>query len=168
MESFKENKYFINLIQKNDDIFAIKSALEGFIIHYRGNKKLCDAVIKYAMENSSFKWEEDDKRSSYRQFSNKKDEYYFEKERLVQNFTKERYEKVLILCREYLKIREEEIAEEKRESISNRNEKIKESRKVKETPKQSLRGKRKSSENKTTLCIFIAAIILFFLIKFFM
>lgn len=167
MESFKENKYFINLIQKNDDIFAIKSALEGFIIHYRGNKKLCDAVIKYAMENSSFKWEEDDKRSSYRQFSNKKEEYYFEKERLVQNFTKERYEKVLILCREYLKIREEETAE-KRESISNRNEKIKESRKVKETPKQSLRGKRKSSENKTTLCIFIAAIILFFLIKFFM
>ncbi len=167
MESFKENKYFINLIQKNDDIFAIKSALEGFIIHYRGNKKLCDAVIKYAMENSSFKWEEDDKRSSYRQFSNKKEEYYFEKERLVQNFTKERYEKVLILCREYLKIREEETAE-KRESISNRNEKIKESRKVKETPKQSLIGKRKSSENKTTLCIFIAAIILFFLIKFFM
>lgn len=146
MKNFKENKYFMDLIQKNNDILAIKSALENFIVEYKGNKELCDEVIRYTINNTDFRWEEDDKRSVNRQFSTRKEEYYFEKERLVQNFTKERYEKVLILYKEYLKTRES---------------------KQKKIEKKSEKKQNKVLENKIKLYTFVATAtsIVFFLYK---
>ncbi|MBM6876214.1 hypothetical protein [Fusobacterium mortiferum] len=108
---FKENKFFMEMIRKND-VFGIKSTLESFIVYYKADRELCDGVIEYAIKNSSFKWEEDDGLHYNGSFINKEKEYYFEKERLVQNFTKERYEKVLELYKEYNKIK---VVEEKKE-----------------------------------------------------
>ena len=110
---FKENKFFMEMIRKND-VFGIKSTLESFIVYYKADRELCDGVIEYAIKNSSFKWEEDDGLHYNGSFINKEKEYYFEKERLVQNFTKERYEKVLELYKEYNKIK---VVEEKEESL---------------------------------------------------
>lgn len=109
--NFKEDKFFIDTLKRND-VLEIKSLLEEFISYCKGDKKLCDEVIEYAIKNSSFDWEDDDGVEKSIKLKTKKEEYYFEKGRLVQNFTKERYEKVLELYKEYNKIR---LVEEKKE-----------------------------------------------------
>lgn len=98
--SFENNKLFMEAI-KNNDIFSIKSDLEGFIPEFKGNKNLCDEVVEFAIKNSSFDWEEDDGISINTSSMNIKDRYNYEKGRLVQNFTKQRYLKVLDLYNQY-------------------------------------------------------------------
>lgn len=98
--SFKNNKLFMEAIKVND-IFSIKSDLEGFIPEFKGNKILCDEVVEFAIKNSSFNWEEEDGLSVDTSNMNIRDKYNYEKGRLVQNFTKERYLKVLDLYNQY-------------------------------------------------------------------
>ncbi|MGL5592643.1 MAG: hypothetical protein ACRDDH_01700 [Cetobacterium sp.] len=98
--SFKDNKLFMEAIKKND-IFSIKSDLEGFIPEFKGNKILCDEVVDFAIKNSSFNWEKDDGISINTSNMSIKDRYNYEKGRLVQNFSQERYLRVLDLYNQY-------------------------------------------------------------------
>ncbi|WP_426709743.1 hypothetical protein [Cetobacterium sp. SF1] len=97
---FRSNELFMKAIKSNN-VLGIKSCLEGFIKKYQGNKMKCDEAIDFAIRNSSFNWEEDDKRYLGKPRETIEDQYYYETERLVQNFTKERYLKVLDLYRKY-------------------------------------------------------------------
>lgn len=98
--SFKDNKLFMEAIKKND-IFSIKSDLEGFIPEFKGNKILCDEVVDFAIKNSSFNWEKDDGVNINTSNMSIKDRYNYEKGRLVQNFSQERYLRVLDLYNQY-------------------------------------------------------------------
>lgn len=84
-----------NVNSKN--FFAVKSNLEGMIRLFKGERSKVDLAINYAIENNAFYWESDIGYSLKNNYSNAKEEYDDEKERLVQNFTKERYERVLKL-----------------------------------------------------------------------
>lgn len=109
---YRDAKVFMESIRKND-VFAIKSDLEGLIILFKGDKIKCDEAVEYAINNSSFNWEKDDGIFFGEGLVTAKEKYFYEKERLVQNFTKERYLKVLELYKEYdKKEKEKEILKE--------------------------------------------------------
>ncbi|MGL6168550.1 MAG: hypothetical protein ACRC0Y_09710 [Fusobacteriaceae bacterium] len=97
---YKSAKVFMESV-KNDDVFSIKSDLEGLIILFKGDKSKCDEAIEYAINNSSFDWEKDDGLFFSEESKTTIQKYCFEKGRLVQNFTKERYLKVLELYKHY-------------------------------------------------------------------
>lgn len=98
---FKNNKLFMDVI-KEDNIFAIKSDLEGYIEEYKGDKVKCDEIVEFAINNSSFDWENDDGIFLGNKKATISEEYFYEKGRLVQNFTKERYLKVIDLYNKYI------------------------------------------------------------------
>ncbi|MGL4865369.1 hypothetical protein [Cetobacterium sp.] len=111
---YRDAKIFMKSIEKND-VFAIKSDLEGLIVLFKGDKIKCDEAVEYAINNSSFNWEDDDKIFFGEGLVTAKERYSYEKERLVQNFTKERYLKVLELYKEYNQ-------EENKNNILNKTE----------------------------------------------
>lgn len=111
---YRDAKIFMKSIEKND-VFAIKSDLEGLIVLFKGDKIKCDEAVEYAINNSSFNWEDDDKIFFGEGLVTAKERYSYEKERLVQNFTKERYLKVLELYKEYNQ-------EENKNNILNQSE----------------------------------------------
>lgn len=98
--NYTDVKVFMESI-KNNDIFAIKSDLEGLIVLFKGDKVKCDEAVEYAINNSSFNWEEDDGIFFGENLNTVKEKYCYEKGRLVQNFTKERYLNVLELYKQY-------------------------------------------------------------------
>ncbi len=100
-QKIKENEIFMEKIKENN-VFKIKSYLENLIARSNGDKILCDEAIEYALKNSSFKWEIDDGKKLQTQFTTAREKYNYEKEKLVRNFTKERYENVLKLYKEYI------------------------------------------------------------------
>lgn len=120
--NYTDVKVFMESI-KNNDVFAIKSDLEGLIVLFKGDKVKCDEAVEYALKNSSFNWEEDDGIFFGEELNTVKDIYCYEKERLVQNFTKARYLKVLELYKEYDR---EETKKEQEMSKKTRTEKIEE------------------------------------------
>ena len=91
---FEESKAFMSSVEQGD-IFGIKSDLESLIAITKGNKAECLRAIEYARKNSDFDWEEDDGVFFGEGLIEDKDVYLYEKERLVQNFTKERFDKVI-------------------------------------------------------------------------
>lgn len=103
--NYKNDKSFLESVERND-VFAIKSDLEGLIPLFKGDKFRCDEAVEYAINNSSFNWENDDGLYFGEDAKTIKEKYSYEKERLVQNFTKERYLKVLELYKEYVKEQE--------------------------------------------------------------
>lgn len=120
--NYTDVKVFMESI-KNNDVFAIKSDLEGLIVLFKGDKVKCDEAVEYALKNSSFNWEEDDGIFFGEELNTVKDIYCYEKGRLVQNFTKARYLKVLELYKEYDR---EETKKEQEMSKKTRTEKIEE------------------------------------------
>ena len=98
---YKDNAAFLTSVKENN-IFKIKSNLEGLIPAFKGDRIKCDEAIEYARKNSSFDWEIDDGVNFGEDLTTIEDRYNYEKGRLVQNFTKERYEKVLKLYKEYI------------------------------------------------------------------
>lgn len=119
--NYQNVKIFMESV-KNNDIFKIKSSLEGLIVLFKGDKVKCDEAVEYAIKNSSFNWEEDDGIFFDERLDTIKEKYYFEKERLVQNFTKKRYLNVLELYKQY--DREETKKEQEVAKKSNVEEKI--------------------------------------------
>lgn len=101
-EFLAQDRAFMRAIE-SQNVFRIKSDLEGLIPLFRGDKKKCDMAIEYARRVSPFDWEEDDGVYFGDPNDSIEDQYSYEKGRLVQNFTKERYEKVLELYHEVYK-----------------------------------------------------------------
>lgn len=93
---FEESKSFMSSVEQGD-IFGIKSDLESLIAITKGNKAECLRAIEYARKNSDFDWEEDDGVFFGEGLVEDDDIYLYEKGRLVQNFTKERFDKVIEL-----------------------------------------------------------------------
>ncbi len=133
---YKDNAAFLTSVKENN-IFKIKSNLEGLIPAFKGDRIKCDEAIEYARKNSSFDWEIDDGVNFGEDLTTIEDRYNYEKGRLVQNFTKERYEKVLKLYKEYI------ITLNKNENIKvNENSNtVKEEKKEESTPKSYNRKK---------------------------
>lgn len=96
MEEFRKHKFFIEAVE-SQDIFRIKSDLESLIAVLNGDREECLKAIEYAINNSGFNWEIDDGRFFGKNINTDREMYLYEKERLVQNFTKERFEKVISL-----------------------------------------------------------------------
>lgn len=145
--NYTDDKGFMNAVKENN-IFAIKSELEGLIPLFKGEKEKCDQAVEYAIKNSSFNWETDDGVFSSRELKGARQNYIYEKGRLVQNFTKERYLKVLTL---YIEYRREE--NQKKENINSGN--IKEEKEnTKKTIEEENNNRRKSRmENNTAKSI---------------
>lgn len=149
---FQDDKRFMEAVEKNN-IFVIKSCLERFINKFSGDQTKCDEAINYARSNSSFDWEKEDGIEMGSGVNNNIEEkYLYERERLVQNFTRERYEKVLSLYRKYKGIQEKIKEEPKNTDFSreSKNEEIK-SEKIKTEPKIPLKKKQRKldQEEKT-------------------
>ena len=83
------------------DKFAVKSVLADTIARTKGDKNELDDAIAYAASKGAFEWDAHDKKEATTKWNDKQEEYNFEKERLVQNFSKERYARVLKLYAEY-------------------------------------------------------------------
>ena len=92
--------YFKDAVDKKDK-FAVKSVLADMIARIKGDKNELDDAISYAESKGAFEWDVHDKKEATTKWDNKGEEYNFEKERLVQNFSKERYVRVLKLYAEY-------------------------------------------------------------------
>lgn len=98
--NYQNSKIFMESV-KNNEVFSIKSTLESLIVLFKGDKVKCDEAVEYAINNSSFNWEDDDGVFFGEGLNTAKEKYCYEKERLVQNFTKERYLNVLELYKQY-------------------------------------------------------------------
>lgn len=104
---FKGLKHFMNAV-KNNDVFAIKSDLQGMVEFYKGNKVKIDEAVKYAIDNSDFDFEKDDGVYFGENSKSVKEKYFYESGRLVQNFTKERYNRVIELYKRYTAVADTE------------------------------------------------------------
>lgn len=140
--NYTDCKGFMKIVKEND-VFAIKSELEGLISLFKGEKEKCDQAIEYAIKNSSFNWEKDDGISSGINLNGARQNYIYEKGRLVQNFTMERYLKVLTLYTEY---RREE--NQKKGNINSEN--IKTEKENYEKRKEEEKNKRSESKTEST------------------
>lgn len=99
MYSYEKNELFLEKVQ-NQEKFSVKSILVDMIQRTKGNGKELEEAISYAIGKGAFQWEEDDKDNMSMKFTNKTDEYDFEMGRLSQNFSKERYNKIIELCKD--------------------------------------------------------------------
>lgn len=133
-------------IAERNNLVEIKSTIESYISYYDGDKEKCDNIVKFFRENSSFTWEEDDGITIYKKFNTKRDEYTFEKMRLIENFTRERYEKVIELYQECIKVRNnrEEI-KEPTHTFSNKKYPSRKSEKIITTSKKKINQEKKIS-----------------------
>lgn len=133
-------------IAERNNRIEIKSTIESYISYYDGDKEKCDNIVKFFIENSSFIWEKDDGITTHKKFNTKKDEYIFEKMRLIENFTKERYEKVIELYQECIKVKNnrEEI-KEPINKFSNKKYSSKKSEKIIITSKKKVNQNKKIS-----------------------
>lgn len=98
--NFRDNEFFIKKVNEKD-LFSVKSSLVNML--KRTNRAELESAIRYAEGNKAFNWEADDGYTSANKWNTLKEEYNFEKERLVQNFSKERYGKVLNLLEQIKK-----------------------------------------------------------------
>ena len=96
--------YFKDAVDKKDK-FAVKSVLASMVAHTNGDKRKLDEAIHYAMSKDAFEWEKHDETFAgvviKSDWKTVKEEFNFERERLPQNFSKERYARVLKLYAEY-------------------------------------------------------------------
>lgn len=161
---FKNNKLFMDAIKEND-IFSIKSDLEGYIVKYKGDKRKCDEVVEYAIKNSSFNWESDDGIFLGDKKTTISEEYFYEKERLVQNFTKERYLRVINLYNEYTQGKEDRKEEIKKAST---NSQTKAETRKNLTSSKKKQNMRMDQEEKTVMIrtgiLIVAVIVLIYLL----
>ena len=106
---FMPRDFIVKLIKekfpqdKNEAFLELKNELIDFIRISNGNKELVLKHIKWLEDNGYFHWEKDDDVDKGTAFTDKVKEYYFENGRLYQNFTKERFNKVIELfkiCKE--------------------------------------------------------------------
>ena len=116
MSKIIEIEYFKESVKKSN-FFAIKSILADMIKRTKGNRADLEEAIRYAKDRGAFDWEAHDNHEATTNWNNINDKYNFEKERLVQNFSKVRYERVLKILEEILK----ETKQEKREVPKNAN-----------------------------------------------
>ncbi len=101
MQRIVEIEYFRESVEKKD-FLAVKSILASMIKMTKGNRYELDEAISYARLNEAFEWEENDDFIIESKWDNAIEKYNFEKERLVQNFSKVRYERVLKILEEIL------------------------------------------------------------------
>ena len=95
-----QNNLFKDCVSKKDD-FGVKSVLADMINRTKGDKGELDKAISYAESKGAFTWDKYDGKEATTKWENIQEEFNFEKERLVQNFSKERYGKVLKLYQQY-------------------------------------------------------------------
>ena len=79
------------------NFFRLKSNLESSIAITKGDKQLILKFIKWLEDNGYFHWEKDDEVFFGDGLKTDKEIYLYEKGRLVQNFTKERFNRVVDL-----------------------------------------------------------------------
>lgn len=96
-DTFTDNTIFVNKVKAKDH-FAVKSILVDMIQRSRGDLGLLNPAINYATAKGAFKWEVDDNDDLSMKFKDITEEYNYIKEKLVQNFSKERFDKVIKLC----------------------------------------------------------------------
>lgn len=162
-KSYRDDANFLKFVSENR-VFAIKSNLEGLIVKLKGNKEKCDEAVQYAIDNSDFNWEKDDGFDIGKKPEiNKREEYFYEKGRLVQNFTKERYEKVIELYKEFLKENEIRVENEEKKTKNQTTSTVKSPKGIKGT--RGMDQEEKTVLIRTTLLISTIVIILFMLIK---
>ncbi len=101
MSKIVEIEYFRDSV-KSLDFFAVKSVLADMIKRTKGNRADLEEAIRYAKDRGAFDWEAHDNHEATTNWNNINDKYNFEKERLVQNFSKVRYERVLKILEEIL------------------------------------------------------------------
>lgn len=144
---YRSDKGFMKAVEEND-VFAIKSELEGLIPLFKGEKIKCDQAIEYARKNSSFDWENDDGVFFGEGLKTTRQNYIYEKGRLVQNFTEDRYLKVLSLYREYK--REENLNEEKKDNENLNTKKEEENIKIRKKEENNSKIQNDATKSETT------------------
>ena len=88
--------YFKASIKKGD-AFAVRSIIADMIARVKGDEKILNDAIDYAIQEGISVWEPYDGRVASTKWENIKQEYNFEKGRLVGNFCEERFDHVLEL-----------------------------------------------------------------------
>lgn len=173
MYNYEKNELFLKSIEEKE-IFSVKSLLVDMIQRTKGKRKELDEAISYAIAKEAFQWEEDDKDDMSMKFTNKTDEYDFEMGRLSQNFSKERYNKIIELCKEIYP--KKNIYADNKKTINNTFSKNESTKKInKEAKTQSRVVKRKAGLfdtddpkgliNARIAVIALAVIIVFILVK---
>lgn len=163
---FKKNKLFMDAIKEND-ISSIKSDLEGYIVKYKGDKRKCDEVVEYAIKNSSFNWESDDGIFLGDKKTTISEEYFYEKGRLAQNFTKERYLRVINLYNKHTQGREDTKEEVKKASTNSQTkaETRKDLTSSKKKQKMRMDQEEKTVMIRTGILIVAVIVLIYLLLK---
>lgn len=149
MYNYMKDSDFLESVH-NEDFKAIKSIIVTRVIKaYNWNKEKIDEVIIYANKNGNFNFEEhiDYDRSGIE--IGTREEYNFEIGRLNDNFSKERYLKILKMAKELNLIRKEEA--EIKEKIDDEKQKDKKSYKTSDSKKNKVEKEKKSGEVKSYL-----------------
>ncbi len=89
-------RFFRDCVAKKD-AFGIRSIIADMIPKVKGDEKVLNEAIYYAIHEGISVWEPYDGRVASTKWENIKEEYNFEKGRLVQNFCEERFDRVLEL-----------------------------------------------------------------------
>lgn len=101
MNKFRDNTFFLEKVAKKDT-FAVRSSLVNMIQKLEGKKELILEAIKYATDNDSFVWDDYDNEKTAIVFNSIMEEFSYEKEKLVNNFSEERFIQVIELYKSYL------------------------------------------------------------------
>lgn len=115
MTDYKDFTNFIKEVKLNN-VFKIKSELTNIIFFLKGDVLLVNDAINYAVDNSDFKLEEHIDFLSEIELQTDEDMYIYENGLLLNNFSKERLEKVIKL---YHQLPKSQIIEEEIEIENN-------------------------------------------------
>ena len=99
MYYYETFNFFLKKVEEKN-FFAVKSILADIILRTKGNKDEIDHAIKYAEDNGAFKWETDDGRQIPKVSDTSLKQFRALREMIIQNFSKEKYNKILELCKE--------------------------------------------------------------------
>ena len=105
MYKYKNDEYFLKLVKSGNEN-QVKGEISNLLLKYKGDRKESDAAIEYAASQSVFQWDIHDGKEVPSHINLLKDKFNYEKGALRRNFSKERYERVLKLLKEYLRERE--------------------------------------------------------------
>ena len=89
-------QHFRDSVAKKD-AFAVRSIMADMVRRQKGNKGVLEEAIKYAEDHGVSVWEDHNGREATTKWNSLEEEYNFEKETMVGNFSKIRFDRVLKL-----------------------------------------------------------------------
>lgn len=99
---YTDDRYLNNLI-KSGNVKHVRAEIANFITKTKGDKREMDIIINYSISKGINVWEKHDGKGTPSVAKTISDKFNYEKGAIKRNFSKERYERLIILAKEFYK-----------------------------------------------------------------